>query len=234
MKRILPNPTEIKRTQLIFLLKFGKLEHLRALQEHGTLYLRPINKLRQEDNHRDDPYEGASRVIGFKNATIEGKIPDGPNVKLNALHGTIREAYDVVLGNVCSFYAISSNCFINGEFVPIDQRMEEFGEHCLMITDAERFLTMLEAKIKEIRGHCLYGMVEYYDEYGYEGKTNLFQKRSRYEYQKEFRIYMPSQNSEEPILLHLGSLKGISGICGSDTIDQLKIEGRFAEPKLDA
>lgn len=218
-----------KPTQLFALLKFGKKEHIEALRENGTLYLKTIEELRQDDNHRNDSYEGAHFVRGFfGGGTLEGKIPGGESFKVNFLGGSYKESYEVILGNICCFYAVSSNCFVDKTYIPVDEKMKEFGDYCILITDVNKFFNLIHDKIKELKKNCYHGFVEYYDEQKYEGKITLFQKRIQYKYQREYRIYIPSNRSNEAMKIDLGSLKDISVIGESATIHKLSFTPRYA------
>lgn len=229
MEKTIDKIDKDKPTQLFALLKFGKLKNLKNLQENGTLYLSPIEKLRQNDNHRDDSYEGANFVRGFfGGGTLKCEIPGKEPINLNFISGSYKESHEIVLGNICSFYAISSNDFIDGKFVPVDSQMKEFGEYCMLITDMNKFFNMIHDKIKDLKKNCYHGMVKYYDERNYEGKIDLFQKRIKYQYQKEYRIYIPSNRKKKALKIHLGSLKDISIIGDSATIHQFTFTPKYS------
>lgn len=215
---------ETKETVNLFaLLKFGKVEHLKNLQENGTLFLNSIQALRKENDFRNDTYEGASKVASHPQgtATVTAKFADGTEIPINYINLSYVEKREFVLGNICSFYSISSKDFENGEFIPVDKRMQEFGTHAILITDIKEFFNRVENKILEMKCNCYHGHVRYFDETSFIGDISLFQKRSRYQYQNEYRIYVDSKK-EIPITLELGSLKDISVIGLADKIHELK------------
>ncbi len=132
-----------KSAQIFLLLKFGKEEHLKALQEKGTLYLSSIEELRKADNFRNDSYEGALRYISQPSGgTATAQLPDGKTFSFKFLKASVMEYHEFILGNISSFYAISSNNFKNGEFMPVDERMQEFGTHVILINNVDKFFSI--------------------------------------------------------------------------------------------
>lgn len=212
------------------LVKYGKHDRLTSLLETGKLYLSPIEALRsggnkKKDNHQIDHLEGAERFF-FKNDVdlTMTPNPNGPPLKIKAVNLTYTVKNSLVSGNVVSFYAISEKSFLDGKFSPIDPKMTDFGSHALVITNVAEFMNRVkQVTIQEAWSSLHADSVEYFDETDFADNLNLFQKRSSYEYQKEYRIFIQS-NQFTPVEIDLGPLKDIAFIVPAEATLTLDLE----------
>lgn len=191
-------------------LKFGSERDITDLYENGTIYMNPIQRFRKlEDNElRGDPYEGVSKIHNFGPGEFE--IPK-LNYKGNFVHIHLRESYENVYGNIYSLYCISSHGWEHPDDFYIDQKIKDFGTHCLMVKDNQAFLEMIKNRLKELEVPFEHGFVEYYDKQVENREISLFEKPLEFEYQKEFRIYAYRKETT-PFQLSIGSLKNIGEI----------------------
>ena len=221
-------PQPKKTSQVYFLLKFGEEEHLKSLVEKGIIYLGAINKLREGDNHKFDSYEGATFIKGFVGGgIIESSHPTLGYLKMKFESGTYKETYETLYGNICSFYAITQDHFTDSKLTSVDSRMQEFGSHFVMINMSE-FMKRLRKKLEELKLKYHGRLVEYYDEKSYEGRRGLFNKRNKFEYQKEYRLYIENQEAENPITITLDDLSDIAWIAPSNTVDKLTMDVTYS------
>lgn len=204
-------------------LKFGEEDNIKDMLHNGTIYMSPIQRFREiEDSElRGDKFEGVSRIKNYPPGQFE--IPS-IGYKGNYLTLQVREAYKEVLGNIYSLYCISSHGWDNPLDFKMDDRIKRFGTHCIMIKDNQKFLSLIENKLKELKVKFRHGFVEYYDKDKVDRKINLFEKPNEFEYQKEFRFYV-ERLSTEPFVFNIGSLTDIAELHSSHIIvDELKLQ----------
>lgn len=173
------------------LLKLGQKEHLEMLRK-GLLYMNTLdyfNKL-EEDPARSDQYEGTDSILQpqhIRDFVIETKVPgfEFHRVDPRQLSGPFRVAR--LKTSACNVFCMCSiNEPVVGSVFP--KRYEWFGDHFVLFTDVSAFLSRIETAARR-QGLTVQGrLVEYYDESEYSGQTGRFRKRSRFAYQKEFRI----------------------------------------------
>lgn len=182
------------------LLKFGKEGDIKDLFHNGTIYMNPVQRFRKiEDGElRGDKYEGVSHIKNLPPGQFE--IPSiGCKGNYSSFH--LIESYENVLGNIYSLYCVSSHGWKNPLDFKIDKKIKKLGSHCLVIKDNQKFLSLIEAKLKELNVKFKHSFVEYYEKNTVNRKINLFEKPTEFEYQKEFRFYI-----ERDILLNPFSL----------------------------
>lgn len=209
-------------TTIKMFLKFGNEQNINDLFHNGTIYMNSIQRFREiEDNNlRGDKYEGVASIKNYPPGQFE--IPSiGHKGNYISIH--LLENYQEVLGNIYSLYCISSKGWTNPLDFKIDEKVKEFGSHCLMVKDNKRFLQMIEKGLKKMKVKYHHGFVNYYDKDNVNRKINLFEKPMEFDYQKEFRFYV-ERESTEPFVFKIGSLKNIAEIQPTNIIvDELKL-----------
>lgn len=203
------------------LIKLGGEKHMRDLYENGTIYINTVDFFRKEkDRYRGDSYEGASEIINSNNVDL--KFP-GIEEKIKAQSFHLKSSPKTVYGNIYSLYCISSKEFPNLSDFFFDDRMLEFGTHCVIFTDITYLLRAVEEELKKRGLEPIWGLVDYYDSKADSKKPNVFEKRIEFEYQKEFRLYVHNPNPE-PIKIELGSLKGKAELLKSCMLRHLELK----------
>ena len=202
-------------------IKFGQEEHIKELYYNGTIFMNSIQSFRtiEDGELRGDKYEGVSRIKNYPPGQFE--IPK-LGYKGNYLALQIRESYETILGNIFSLYCVSSHGWENPNDFRIDERIKQFGTHCLMIKDCPKFLSLIENKLKKLKVVYKHGFVEYYNKEKVDREITLFEKPLEFEYQKEFRFYV-KRRSDQPFIFSIGSLTNIAEMYkANDLIDTLK------------
>jgi hypothetical protein len=216
--------------QIITLIKLGREKDIMDLYENGTIYLNPIDYFRknEQDSDKGDDYEGVSKIENLPAGELQIFLKGKPlvNRKLRYEKFHIRESYPDVLGNIYSFYSITSKDLDknNGDFIP-DKRLKDLGSHFLLIFDLSKFFDMLKSSFNDSGFKYKMGFVNYYDKENYNGQLTVFHKPDNFSYQNEFRIYLPNE-SIIPMIITIGSLKEISNIYDSTNVDKLLVKGR--------
>ncbi len=90
----------------------------------------------------------------------------------------------------------------------IDQRNCSFGDAFAIVTEHDEFMRRVKAAAKK-SGHILdYHLLEYVDEFSYEGHLGIFKKDSGFAHQSEFRIAL-QPGTGAPYRLEVGDLSDI-------------------------
>lgn len=204
------------------LIKFGSLQNMMDLYENGTIFLNTIDFFRkyEDEELRGDIYEGAGRIINSLPGTIQ--IP-GIERPVSYLKVHVKNSHEVVLGNIYSLYCISPETIANPLEYKMDERVNGFGKYCLVVPYTKLFLEKIKTVLTANGYKFDYGLIKYYDKEKINGQPTLFQKPLEFEYQKEYRIYVESEELK-PIKINIGSLKGIGEVHLTKDIVQTKFE----------
>jgi hypothetical protein len=207
--------------KIISFLKFGSEKNITDLYSVGTIYMNTIEYFRkyEDEELRGDKYEGASWV---KNSLPGTFLIPGSDQIFNYQKVHIRQAYEEVLGNIYSLYSISSHGIPNFLEFKMDERLVRFGTHCLMIKDNQYFLDQMRKQLTANSHEFHEGFVNYYDKEKANKQLTLFEKPLEFEYQKEFRFYVKSDNLQ-PIKINIGSLEQYSQMYRTEDLLQLKL-----------
>lgn len=221
--------------QPVVLLKYGQLEHLQDLLHNGNIYVNSIEEIRKhetekEGDFRNDPLEGIRNFHSFRPTKIILQSvlnKDKEPIILHPENIKYWEKPEKILGNICSFYGITTKDFIDNKLMPIDEKMKEFGTHFILIKNFDEFINRIDKAVGQtIRTTWYYGFVKYFNEENHAGEVNLFNKRSRFEYQKEFRLYVAAKTSE-PIFIKIGNLEDIATIVHAEATPYFNIIADF-------
>lgn len=97
---------------------------------------------------------------------------------------------------------------------PIDQRILDFGDTFIMITDFKEFCRRFEVAIRnssDIEPPVYFHNIKYYDPMSYTGGLNVFYKRESYSWQNEWRIALKLKEKNTcPYTLNIGDLSDIT------------------------
>jgi len=150
-------------------------------------------------------------------------IPEtGKEIELNPKKFHLREFLTEIKGNLYSMYSIKSPDVIDSNY-KIDQRVKEFGTHFVIIKNVVKFLDLICEEIEKQNISYRAKIVSYYEKEKINGEITLFDKSTEYEYQKEFRIVLYT-NEIKPIALKIGNLSEIAEIFETKAIDDMKLE----------
>lgn len=205
----------MEKITLCALIKFGSQENIYDLYNNGTIYFSPIESFRiLEDNSlRGDNFEGNRWQLNLPYSEIFMDI-DGKWVPVGeASTANLRGYREEIKGNIYCMYAIKlENLDVSGNH-KYDQRVLEFGTHCVIIPAGKIsiFLDKVTEALKDI-GKTLFdfNLVRYYnaDENGFR-ETDIFMKRHHFTYQNEFRIFANNEVME-PFAI---TVSGIKELC---------------------
>ncbi|MFD1629682.1 hypothetical protein [Pseudopedobacter beijingensis] len=204
-------------------LKFGNRTNIKKLYENGTIYMNPIQYFRKEEDGelRGDSYEGAIRIHNYLPGPLN--IPE-IGFKGNHLGVHLKHSNEEVFGNIYSLYCVSSHGWKHPSAFNIDEKVKNFGSHCLMIKKPKIFISKMENHFKKNKMKFNHNFISYYDKTKINREITLFEKSLEFEYQKEFRFYL-ERDSIDPFVFNIQGLRDISEIyTTSDILEGLKLE----------
>ncbi len=199
-----------------YLLKFGKLEHLRLALDVGTFRIASANYYRDPSLNfaiQDSELEFTEELYG-------AKVHYPPNRDYSIPENQWKEM--PIIGNVKSTRRLPGDYYVACFAQSYEYRLfDDFGyEACLVIKDIRRFIDAVGWCVHEqLPGwKFLLGPVEYRDPYHPAENIDLFFcKHFRYAYQREFRFVWQSPKPIEelkPIYLELGPLNDYCELLG--------------------
>jgi hypothetical protein len=213
-------------------IKFGKYEHMKALQE-GKIFARPLGYFQDMENKeldkamRHDQYEGTAelhqpKVLMEKGEKVLVTDPEG-NITgdiTSSIIGPMKLSNGYLKNTpVFCMFSIHSellNDYERGTIAAlIDSRVEEFGDYVLIINDYTNFIDRVN-KLCEVYTNrklkAIPGIVEYVDTSKFHGKYGVFKKPHEYSYQNEFRIVFDGVSipSDHSIIAEIGDISDIS------------------------
>ena len=192
------------KPKILALLKFGREEDLQKLQE-GEIFMNTIKYHRESDRKgAGDIFEGTTNIKNIKNAKITLDLPQGP-LELKSPSLQLKQHLTGHIGNIYSTYAISSSLIDRKVIHRIDNRMNLFGDSCLIIKDPE-FITKIMRKLTVMDIKCENRLVTYKNFNKNDHQLNPFIKTHLLSYQKEHRVIAYTQN-DKPLIFNIGSLR---------------------------
>lgn len=198
------------------LVRFGKFEHIKALQDNGTIYVNPISYFKTLDNDncvRADENENLTHVLQADKHKAwvnddEVKLVPGSQIKIFDPREEVFPATHIFC---------MSSIFEGDELAEpniFDPRINEFVSApndggLLVITDPKEFLDRVinnaPAGIE-----LNWGRVRYVDPKSHNGKLTVLNKFEGYSWQKEFRIAFAASNKVGPLSYQIGDISDIS------------------------
>ncbi|WP_161627856.1 hypothetical protein [Salinisphaera shabanensis] len=240
----------VPNRQFWLLFKISSKERLIAMQR-GLLYMNSLAYFagiegESSDSLRGDPDEPVlARVRGGQHGEYIYKFT------LTVGDGSNKQQFDVTENSVMQVTVPSPSnvmvfCFsaladgsdgtmpgeANGELW-LDQRLEQFGDHLLLIRDARVLSDRISKAVAAHRGlydseyfQGGYGRVEYGDADSGPETLGLFHKPKRYEWQREFRFVLGADqrylNKKGALELQIGDI--------SDITDLIPLQKLFESP----
>lgn len=198
------------------------------LIENGTIYFNTIEYFRKLEGQiaRGDNYEGTIKITNYyehEKLKLTLTIPEtGEKIELKPNKFHLREFLTELKGNLYSIYSIKSTDVMDLDF-KIDQRVKKFGTHFVIIKNVRKFLDLICEEIRKQDISYRAKTVNYYEKEKLNGEVTLFDKTTEYEYQKEFRIVLYT-NEIKPIVFKIGNLSEIAELFETKAIDNMKLE----------
>jgi hypothetical protein len=213
-------------------LRFGSKEHIMDLYENGTVFCNSIQTFLNLDNSfRGDKFEGIATLRNYaasdiKSFEIHPNDKSCPPIILHPTRFQLREFYSKMKANIYCIYVVKTEEVLKStEPYKIHNDNKQFGSHILLIYDVQRFWDLLTGELN-IKGYKFeHGLIEYYDGESYNGELTPFHKRKEYSYQSELR-FLISNPTSEPLIIKLGSLKGVSQVIEMKDLSEIEVRRR--------
>jgi len=190
-------------------IKFGQEEHLQSLQREGLIYCNPLSFFSKlEDNKlRGDESETIVETLYKKDYVLQIKTLKDPKAEYKTLptrRVQINTHRTDPFGNLFCLHSVNLLDKVDDEIFGLDEKNKEFGSHFLIIKDTAEFLSRLHQGLESNNLKFEHTLVEYLDLLVHNGKKTVFQKDKAYEFQKEFRLFIHS-NQEDIIKFKIGT-----------------------------
>jgi hypothetical protein len=206
------------------LLRITSQEYANDLIENGTVYCNTLNLFKEieDGNVRGDKDEGITRILNLtKNKIQRFEInlinKTLPPINLHPEAFNLKERENEIYYNVYCMYAINLDNVIANKQLYVNERIKEFGTHCVIFQNSAEFFNRLVSELQRQGLKFQANMVSYYNPKTYNGKLSYFHKPDTYAYQSEFRILISSRENK-PIIIKLGSLEDIAAVAEYSTI----------------
>ena len=193
------------------MIKFGKKEHLELLRDKGQMRFGLLTDFQAStEKERGDKFETAVNIVNGQFTKIECDHPvlgrHTFKIAVNTL-GTITNFTNEP--HYCfSSYALTSDCFKDHDNHFIDNKMLEFGDHALVISEPIIFLDTVKNCLTGKKLKFGYKRTDYKN-YKTEGDidTDLFTKTDELDYQHEHRILIKKDSTNKEIFVEIGSIQ---------------------------
>lgn len=192
----------------VTLIKVGEARFMKKLLEDGEVYMQTTTHFRELENWKDDcsdgrgdTYEGVDVVVQAE----EINIAETTIKNISPIRGKFSNNND---GLIYSTYGVFDGTLLDGNLT-IPDEMKKMGDAAIVIYDPMIFLDRCASYIKNMGGKLMAGSVTYYDENTGDYTMCPWLKRKRFEYQSEYRLFIPCGN-RNPLLLRLGSIEDIA------------------------
>ena len=216
--------------KVVFLLKFGKKKHIENLYEKGTIFCNTISFFRnfEKNDFIGDKFEGTTSIKNSKKEvdyklTLDYKS-DKP-IELNLSNWKMRSFYENPKGNLFCLYSINLDDINQNQQFFIDLKMfSNDNDYCLFINKPSDFLKRIKNQL-DIKGiKFKFDLVKYHDFSKDKSNLTLFHKSIKYNYQKEFRLFLATENIEDSFIFNIGDLSDIASIHKSENLKNIKID----------
>lgn len=192
----------------ITLIKVGEKKYMKKLLENGEVFMRTTTYFREleagtndSSDGRGDAYEGVDVVLPADEIIVDGTSIRNPS----PIRGKFSNNND---GLIFSIFGVFDDSMLDGN-ITIPDDMRRMGDTAVVISDPMVFLDRCASYIKNIGGKVMAGSVTYYDEKAGAYTMCPWLKRKIFEYQSEYRLFIPCGN-RNPLTLRLGSIEDIA------------------------
>jgi len=202
------------------LIKFGRQDHLRQLQEEGLLFMNNLPYFWgiEDQELRGDPFDSNVRIE--RGPRIGMTLPDGKKAFFEGTWTLGMYPSNPEEINLFCMYALRP--LVEANF-PIDAKNYRFGEHALVLINRDEFMVRIASVLRSQKIKAQVGLVEYvYD--SYKGEIGPFRKLGKFAYQCEWRLVC-LDGPGGPRKISIGSIQDISVIMHSDELNkEIKID----------
>lgn len=204
-------------------IKFGSEENIKMLREQGIIYMNTAEYFKKcEEPERGDKDENLGMLFQPDKILLEFNHPTLGKLKIGKDDGLgqvkINEVLDKEYTPITHIFSIA--CINDQNIGPskekfFDERLYEFGDSVLFITNVEEFIKRIKKAAQEVYDAeeiilCKMKLVEYVDFKEHHGEVGPFRKSINYEHQKEWRLGFHVIDQETPYILKIGSIEDIS------------------------
>lgn len=192
----------------VALIKIGEEEFMKKLFESGEVFMRSVAFFQELENDtndcsdgRGDAYEGVDVVLQASELIVN----DTSITNISPIRCKYSNNND---GLIYSTFGVFEDSMQDGNYsIPDDMR--KMGDTAVIIYQPQIFIDRCTAYVKNIGGKLMARSVTYYDENVGNISMSPWLKRKKFEYQSEYRLFIPCMNRAQ-LTLRLGSIEDIA------------------------
>jgi hypothetical protein len=210
--------------KIVVLTKIQLSKYINDMYENEYLFFQPLKAFRStltDKTGRLDPKELNTKNLQINNLTITHNNKEIELHKiLKNFNGQLTEQLNNPGINCCSMNWMDLEYGkLNSS---LDEKLIEFGDKVLLITDCDKFMEILDKSIENLNYQSKRGRVTYYSPKIMNGDITFHHKDEKYKYQNEYRILI-SPTNDQSVNIPLPGLKKISTIINSEDLNKLII-----------
>lgn len=216
---------------------FEKQEYAEDFMD-GRLFMNTIRHFqRYKDKSgelRGDPYEGIIAMYQpskFTQIRVDNiVIPSNEIATPVVVHGN-----ELLNKNAFCIYSLNSRDLDANPMMSLHEFKQTieihdscygFGPYCVVVNNAEIFISKVSNGIKQAGYAGSLCLVDYFDENSFHGvlppERHGYQKRSFFKYQQEYRVLIDTRRAEpKELILDVGSLRDITSLVSTDQFNSL-------------
>ena len=181
--------------RILFFIKFGYRKYLEKLRDKGEVHFKStkeFNNKKKYNNEQGDENEGAIWIDNIKNAQLTLEHPEFGELKFKSTPNKLVKLTQYNHNYLtCSFYAVTEKDFKESNTIEVDERMSEFGDSALIITNPTNLIDKIFEYASSNNLTLTFKKVNYGD-FSQEGKIEIdpFMKKMEHSYQKECRFVL--------------------------------------------
>jgi len=224
-------------------IKIQSDEFAKKLYEDGEVYMRSLHEFGSwgvfdqdevlKNNYRADLFSGVTEV--FASPEDSDLLRHSPDI----LKQRMKNCCYIDNGSPQYFKIYSLYCwdFENGQFQPVDERMRQFGDTAVIITNFQEFLRRVGYKLIDLFDpvSIMCDRMEFFDFSKTQAINPIFYKYAGQAYQKELRIaacqlqegvnpQRALKKDFSPVKFQIGAIDDITRIVPTDDLISGKVE----------
>lgn len=204
------------------LIKFGEKEHLENLMSKGQMRFGALQAFEQStEDERGDKFEGALNIVNGQFTKIECDHPTLGKHTFTPVKNSMGRLMQFAPNCFYCFssYALTAECFKEGDEHVIDEKMHAFGDYALVITEPILFFDRVKSVLDQMNLKSGFSLVSYknYEEEG-DFDTTLFSKTDALSHQCEHRILVKNEIKQDAFFIEIGSIKDFSFLSTASDI----------------
>jgi hypothetical protein len=206
------------------LLKCGSYENMQSLIQKGTIYCNSLSFFAAfDDSCRFDTHEISTNLDS--QPPVKVQLTDDEKSAIYIGKVEIKDVRENPTGNIFCIYGVNDEDFPVNSKWEFDDRLQEFGEYCVLIYRMPEFFEKMEKGLNDLKLQWVSKTVKYLDFEEHIGQLDVNHKSDVYDWQREYRFRI-FNDKPEPIIFEIGSLEDIAVLMRVDNLKNIIVYKR--------